>query len=344
MTLLGYDTLTMWKTQAQGAVRGWDSTLTADLTAGTGQNGLPSFHHTSGSVQTDAMSFAARTNLLVGCAYYWTEAPGVAITLIEFRNASTEQFALFIGTDGSIIAMKVDGSDVELGRTAANIVFPNVHNYIEVKVFQSATVGTVDVWLNGDPTPVLSLTGKNTGSLTYDNFLLSHNPTRGDSDFSMIYWLDPSIGSAPYTTALGNVRGAAHRPSGNGNSSQLVGSDGNSTDNYLLVDESTPDDDTTYVESSTVGNEDTYTMDDLPTAPDTMLAVQSWLWAKKSDAGFRQIAPVIRRSGTDYVGTDVTLGTSYQPHLEIFTADPSTAAAWTEAGVNALELGGKVTA
>lgn len=49
-------------------------------------------------------------------------------------------------------------------------------------------------------------------------------------------------------------------PNGNGDSSQLTGSDGNSTDNYLLVDETPTNNDTDYVESPTSGYYDLYNL------------------------------------------------------------------------------------
>jgi hypothetical protein len=111
------------------------------------------------------------------------------------------------------------------------------------------------------------------------------------------------------------------------------------TPNYACVDETTADGDTTYVSDSTPGDIDTYAFADVD-ASATVYGVQTNLYARKDDAGTRQIAPVVRQSGTDYVGTTVTLGSSYSFYSQIYNQDP-TAADWTAAHVNADEFGVK---
>jgi len=145
------------------------------------------------------------------------------------------------------------------------------------------------------------------------------------------------------TDFLGDCRVECLIPSGNGNSSQWVGSDATSTDNYLLVDETSLDGDTTYVEADSVGDKDTYAMDDLETAAGTVYAVQTILAQRKTDAGSRQVAPVLRHSGTDYDGTSVSVGDTYAFGIEIEEQNPGTSSAWSIADVNAIEFGAKVT-
>jgi hypothetical protein len=105
------------------------------------------------------------------------------------------------------------------------------------------------------------------------------------------------------------------------------------------VNEHPPTDDTTYVSDSTPGDIDSYTVTDIDGGA-TVYAVQTNMWARKDDAATRQIAPVIRQASTDYVGTTVTLGTTYQYYSQLYDKDP-TAAAWTAANVNSDEFGVK---
>jgi hypothetical protein len=132
-------------------------------------------------------------------------------------------------------------------------------------------------------------------------------------------------------------------PSGNGNTSNWVGSDGNSTDNYLMVDETSPDSDTTYVESGTSTNKDTYAFGDISHTPTSIYGVQVTTYAKADDAGARLIGVVTRSAAADY-NASVThaLGASYAHHPTVLETDPATAAAWTKTNLNAAEFGVRV--
>ncbi len=67
-----------------------------------------------------------------------------------------------------------------------------------------------------------------------------------------------------------------------------------------------------------------------------------WRWvgavARKDDAATRQIANLQRQASTDYVGSTVTLSSTYATYSQIFNQDP-TAADWTPTTVNADEFG-----
>lgn len=53
---------------------------------------------------------------------------------------------------------------------------------------------------------------------------------------------------------------------------------------------------------------------------------------------------VLRRGGTDYESGDLVMADSCAYFEQIRETDPSTAAAWTQSGVDAVELGAKVQA
>ena len=144
-------------------------------------------------------------------------------------------------------------------------------------------------------------------------------------------------------TLLGEIRVEQLVPTGNGNYSQLTGSDGNSTDNYRLVDEIPPSM-TDYNGHATVGNKDTYTMGDLATASGSIFGVNVATMVTKSDAGAKSGRRVLRSSGTDNAGADLTVPTTPTvAHVsELLTSSPFTAAAWTVSEINGLEAGFEV--
>jgi hypothetical protein len=156
--------------------------------------------------------------------------------------------------------------------------------------------------------------------------------------------MNDGTGSSPKNGYFGDIKVPALVPNGNGNASQLLGSDGNSTDNYLHVDELSPDSDTTYVESSTVTNKDTYTYQDLTSASGTIYAVNVLPYARKTDAGARSIRTLARLSGTEVDnGTDLVLGSSYVYHDTMYEEKPG-GGDWTVSDLNSTEFGVQVVA
>lgn len=104
------------------------------------------------------------------------------------------------------------------------------------------------------------------------------------------------------------------------------------------------DGDTSVTSSATVNNVDLFTMNDLPTTPNSILGVIPRIAARKTDAGSRSFAPVIKSGATTNVGTATAMSSSYVYHTVLHTVDPNTSSAWTAAAVNALEAGYKITA
>jgi hypothetical protein len=82
---------------------------------------------------------------------------------------------------------------------------------------------------------------------------------------------------------------------------------------------------------------------DAPVAGAAIYGVQHCLNLKKMDAGTCTVAPVIRHSSTDYVGANLSPGTTYAYGLQIAATNPGTSAAWTETDFNNAEFGYKKT-
>jgi hypothetical protein len=236
--------------------------------------------------------------------------------------------------------------------TVDSLLSPNVWYQLEIKATFATSVGanafqvrltgpgvdetaTVTTGANTNPAATASadriaIFGLGTGSAT----------NRRGTSYSGIY---ADNGQA---ALLGNVRVAALYPNANGNSSQWVGSDGNSTDNYLLVDEATPNDDTDYVTTETDGHIDFYGMTNLPTPAESILGVQFNVQARKTDAADAYIEPAYRIPDpdeidppTNYFDSPIMVGNAYHNIHAGLTLSPDTSAAWTEAEVNTMEAG-----
>lgn len=232
----------------------------------------------------------------------------------------------------------------------ANVVPDILWHHVRVHAIIHDTTGLVEVFVDGAASPVITFSGDTrnagaTGAIDTLHFDSTSGGT-GNGRFDNL-WVTDTGGSAPYNDDMGELVITTLLPNGNGNYSQLVGSDGNSTDNYLLVDESTNYAVADYNGSATVNDKDTYLMSDLPSGALTVYAVQDIGVAFKSDAGAKSGRTLLRASGTDYAGTTVALATTPSASSVRGTrriVDPATGVAWANAAVDALEAGFEVLA
>lgn len=111
------------------------------------------------------------------------------------------------------------------------------------------------------------------------------------------------------------------------------------TDDYPVVDEATGNGDTDYLSSSTPGDKISGNYPNVPVAgadlPFVMIAAQ----ARKESTGTAGHKALFRHGGTDYLGTEYALSTSYKRYQEIYMEKPSDASAILEADVNGDEFG-----
>lgn len=213
-------------------------------------------------------------------------------------------------------------------------------HYYEMKIVINGASGSCQLKIDGVQVIApftLNLGTTNIGSVFLQGFVINTGQTQGNV-FDDIYVVDTS--STPNNDFIGDCRVETIVPTAAGNSTVFTPSAGA---NYAAVDDLTVNDgDTTTVSSSTVGDLDLYTVTDLSPAAARILAVQSCITAKKSDAGTRSVAPAIRQGGTTYIGTDKALAQTYGVIEQIWNQDP-TAVDWTLANINADEFGMKTT-
>jgi len=225
--------------------------------------------------------------------------------------------------------------------TSAQDWAKNTWYWCELKVTISDTVGVFELKRNG--TVVMSGTSldtKNAGTSSNIEQVRIFSPTSGDAaDFDDIYICD-TTGSA-YNDYLGELAIETLKPNGNGNYSQLVGSDGNSTDNYALVDETSPDT-ADYVHSSTATDKDTYTYGDLAATAGTIKGVMVSTLASKTGTSARTLKNKTRISSTDYDGSATTLNYGAEITRKVWEVSPATTSDWTISEVNGAEFGFEV--
>ena len=336
-------------------IDGFDHYATADLTMKwTSSSGAPSIQSSAGrrstgclrtsdsddgvsktvpAVATHYIGFALKLNAL---------AQGRLITLLD---AGSDQCGVYLNSDGTLSFRR----DTTVLSTSAAALSAGIWYYFEFSVTISDASGAYDIKINGVSfTSGSSVDTKSTGNATANSIHIGYvAPISGYAintqiDYDDFYYCDNAGGTN--NSLLGDVRIDTVLPSGNGNSSQMVGSDADSTDNYLLVDEAAQNGDSDYVESATASNKDTYAFGDISHTPTSIFGVQVNMIAKKDDAGARSICAVTRSGGSDTDGATQALTTSYVCYREIRETDPNTSSAWTKTNLNNAEFGQKVAA
>jgi hypothetical protein len=323
-----------WKTLYNSAA--------VSISAGSGRNGTASLRLSSGWNRGVDKTIDSQATWILGIGITMSALPSATATIFGLYDNTTLHCDLRL-TAGGFLQITRNGTVLGTGTSALSA---GVYYYIEFKVTISDTVGVAGCRING--VSELALTSQDTrngANATADTFRIlgvtgiDAGTTINTDDF---YACDGTGGGSD-NDYLGDVRVEAIFPSGNGNSSQFLGSDSNSTDNYLLVDEATPNDDTDYVESSTVGDKDTYAYGNLTATSGTVYGVIPMPYARKTDAGVRSIVSVARLSSTEVDSSAATLSTSYAYLPDIRTTKPG-GGSWTVSDVNSAEFGVKVNA
>jgi hypothetical protein len=279
--------------------------------------------------------------LIVGAGIKFT---GTGLFRWLFQEGATTHIELTVNGSGFIEVRR--GAGGTLLATGITPLVADTYYHLEVKVNVHDSTGSVEVRINEAVDCTFTGDTRNGGATGLMDRFSQSTPYGGTFGNGFAYFDDLFIMSTAgsYNNDFkGDCRVEALYPDANGNSSQFVGSDGNSTDNYALVDEKPPNSDTDYVQSSTVGEKDTYNYGSITSTTGNVHGVQVLPFARKTDAGSRSIASIARSNGVEGVGADKALAETYAYHPQIFEENPDTTDAWTIAEVNAAEFGVGVT-
>jgi hypothetical protein len=313
------------------------------ISAGNGRRSTASLRMTSANNISLSKGFDSQATWIVGFAYriasYNSTGPAPIMAVLD---GTSIQIDVRLTNDG---VLTVTRNGTTLTASSAGIIAPTITNYIELKT-TIGNAGSYELRVNG--VAVASGTGvdtQNTANATANVIRLGSATSTAlftNADYDDLYICDGT--GSTNNDFLGDTRVDCFFANGNGNTSQLVGSDSNSTDNYLLVDETSVNDDTDYVQSATVSEKDTYAFANMTHSPSAIYGIQINMQANKTDSGLRSIQSVIRSGGSDTDGTARPMASSYNNYVQISETDPATAVAWTSSGFDAAEFGAKVAA
>lgn len=274
------------------------------------------------------VSMGAKNNITIGMAIYRTTSSTVTI---DFRSSSNvDNIAIELNPDGSIELLR--GGTTTLATSTYTIPY-NAWVYLEIYGYVDNTAGRCEVRANG--TTVIDYTGDtyNLGNVDITQIRIENHIQIDD-----LYVVDNT--GAVNNSFLGDVRVETLYPSGDATPNDFTAT-GAGTTNADRVQ--SMDDDTTYLSSDTIGHQEQFTLDDLPSGV-TPIAVQQTTTARKDGVGARGLANRIVSGATTDTGADTGLSDGqYTSIITTHDVDPNTSAAWTKAGVDALEVGFEVT-
>jgi hypothetical protein len=329
------------------ALSKWNTiSSTNTITANAGRYSTKGMVSTGGNASWMSKSFETRASWIVGFAVKFSSLPASFQTMFfqALDATNTVQLTLSITNTGVLNLYRSTTAGTLLGTSSVGVAMDTFY-FLEFKftISSSISANTCIVRLNGANVINLSAgtsTQQNLSTVAAFRIGSDNNNSNGTVTFEDFYICD-TVGSNNIDF-LGDCRIECLYPNGNGNSSQFVGSDADSTNNYQLVDETVPNSGTDYVQSSGVGFLDTYTMTDLSLTPSSIKGVQVGGFMKKSDAGHRWIAAMIRTGGSENYSTSGVLSLDYSYSLAPFDINPNSAAAFTQSDINNMETGFKI--
>lgn len=274
-------------------------------------------YNDNGGGHCSDVEFRNGTNVIASCRFTWswTGTPNVFSLLIGGNTVATSSFV-----------------------TLSN-VWVLIEGHLKIAdsggIFETKYDGVDDMYYYGDTKPGAdtNITNINlhdqfyNGAAYYDDLAL--NDTNGVVDNS---W-------------CGDGHVVLLTPNGNGDASDLIGQDGDSTNNYLNVDEAVADGDTSYNQSATSGQRDLYQVSDYAGAGKTILRVWPECRARDTVAAGGEYYDLIKVSGgSERRSVAKQLLTTYTQCLkgEDYLLNPETGVAWTEANLDNIQVGFEV--
>lgn len=266
---------------------------------------------------------------------------------------SKAQFMISLNVDNGIISVWAGRSDHQpytggtLLGASAPFVFPgNAWFYFEV----GATIGTSgSVTIRVNSIPVMTLTGVDTNGVassvttlnriavfSYSNSNNVGQFPRANISLAHHYVCDDS-GPAPQNTFLGDIRVQTLLPNAAGDLTQFTPVGGAA--NWQNVATVPPNPNVDYNTAATVGSTDLFNTPSMSSLDTYILGVQVKTLCSKSDAGPRTVAPMIKSGTTTAQGTVVAPSTNPRYMVSTYSTDPDTGLQWTQAAVDAVQIG-----
>jgi len=264
---------------------------------------------------------------------------GFAVTLelgqsanCKFYDGATEQFNVTFTPGAGTATVSVYRGATLLGTSSPFYAAYSSWHYIEIGALLSETVGTVTVRV--DEVEQLALTGVNNSAAATTNVSVVGWTAGGAvACIDDLYFLTDQ--GARNNTFLGEVRHQCLFVTADGSVNDWTASAGA---RYECVDEN-PSSMSEYIYDSTPGNIQLFAMQDIVDSPDLFPSITVKFSVLKDDTSLREVASKLKSGATTVTGTTFLVSSQVDWVRQVYETDPDTSAAWTEAGINAIEAG-----
>lgn len=258
---------------------------------------------------------------------------------ITFKDASNNFLACLCVTNTGRLEVRQGGIyGTVLAASTNPVVTANAWYHLEMKYVASATVGSIEVRVEG--VTVLQATNINTTATQVAQVELANDPSGSSVGVSMyvkdfIIWDSTTDFNNDFMGScqvLKSVPDADVALNWTPNPADGIG--------YDKINETTPDDDTRYIGAPYPGIPAPYkcSFTDLPVTVTSVRGVMTIHRSRKSDGGDGNLQVGLISGANTGLGADRAITTAYTYWWDIFDADPNGAIAWTRSAVNALNM------
>lgn len=284
-------------------------------------------------------NFTGVTELYLRFAYYFltTTPPNE----FQWRNSTTVLGSIRYNATSQCLDIYTSTGTLQVSGT--KILNINTWYVIELHVKIHDSTGVIEFKVDGVLQPSFAGDTKPGAATTVDNLIFQKTGATSTTIYLDDLALNDTAGGAD-NSWCGDGHLYALTPNADGDSSQLLGSDGNSVNNYLLVDEIPSNSDTDYVESATATQKDLYGLTDLPALPSgsTVSRVLVESRAREIVASGDSIYLGVKQGSTEGWSSAIPVGASYARQTGEFLVNPATGIAWTESEINSMQAGVKI--
>ena len=304
-----------------------------DLIAGRGgdSTGLRFNYHSSNRIVVTRYNPEA-TTLIIGFAFKTPTEFGVAAVGHYMCELAPSFLRVYWG-NGSLHLHNSDWTPAY--KYIGQGLQANRWYYLEFKIYFHATLGTVEVRINGQTT--FSETNLDTQYLTYEHGLLNLYAPDVNCAFDDLYICDET--GSYNNDFLGPIKVETLRPTSDDGAQNWTPSAGG--DHSALVDNANMWDQADYIEATGANIDDLWVYSDISTITGAIQGVQL-ITSAWTDIGVPLVLQSICESGntTDYspskgIGADTLSATQEM----IWETDPDTANAWTANGIDGASFG-----
>lgn len=257
------------------------------------------------------------------------------------RNAANVILvSMIVQADGSISIRRGDSEDSnpanfpEIANSGTFKLTAGIYQHVEVKVFHSTTVGTVELRVDGIPR--ISATGLNTGAgpagqIVFGGRGWTTHPYVNIDD--IVFW---DTAGSRNNDFLGPKSVFLQMP--DGDTAQADMTPVGSGTGYGAVNQASPDGDTTYLEEATPGGITELDLADLPPEVTSIAAIMLFDRSRKTDSGDGNVQKSLVSGASEGNGADNPMATAYAFRSDILEVDPATGAAMAPSAFNSAKL------